>query len=168
MAYVKLASLAVFLLATSLMFPMKKVEAVDCSGVCSPFQMPPCGSTDCRCIPWGLFAGQCINPIGGVASFAKMIDEHPNLCQSNDECMKKGSGNFCARYPNPHIEYGWCINSYTEALKSFLKMPTATAEFHSTLSKLKALNISPPPHSSVFPYRRTHPTPPPLLTWSPS
>ncbi|TKY68518.1 Albumin-1 protein [Spatholobus suberectus] len=128
MAYVRLAPLAVFLLATSLMFPMKKVEAVDCSGVCSPFEMPPCGSTDCRCIPWGLFIGQCIYPIGGVASVAKMIDEHPNLCQSHDECMKKGSGNFCARYPNHYIDYGWCFNSDSEALKGFLKMPMAIAK----------------------------------------
>lgn len=108
---------------------MKKIAA-DCSGVCSPFEMPPCGSTDCRCVPWGLFVGQCIDPTGtGLESVAKMIDQHSNLCQSHDECTKKGSGNFCARYPNPHIEYGWCINnSDSEASKGFLKMPTATAE----------------------------------------
>ncbi|TKY68513.1 Albumin-1 protein [Spatholobus suberectus] len=126
MAYARLATLAVFLLATFLMFPMKQTAA-DCSGACSPFEMPPCGSADCRCIPWGLFVGQCINPTG-LVSVAKMIDEHANLCQSHDECMKKGSGNFCARYPNPHIEYGWCINSGSEALQGFLKMPTAIAE----------------------------------------
>ncbi|KAK7405732.1 hypothetical protein VNO78_07341 [Psophocarpus tetragonolobus] len=128
MAYVRLAPLALVLLATSLMFAMKKIEAVDCSGVCSPFEMPPCGSTDCRCIPWGLFIGQCIYPTGGVSSVAKMTDEHPNLCQSNDECIKKGSGNFCARYPNHYMDYGWCFNSHSEELKNFLKMPVAIAK----------------------------------------
>ncbi|RDX98345.1 hypothetical protein CR513_18735, partial [Mucuna pruriens] len=103
-----------------------KIEAVTCKGVCSPFEMPPCGATHCRCIPWGLFIGQCVSR-REFASIAKNIEENPNLCQYNDECMKKGSGNFCARYPNPQIEYGWCINSDAEALKGFLKMPTTMA-----------------------------------------
>ncbi|RDX95698.1 hypothetical protein CR513_21739, partial [Mucuna pruriens] len=143
MAFARFAPLAVFLLATFciiylcicsnfgmiflVMFPTKKIEAVTCNGSCSPFEMPPCHSTDCRCVPWGLFIGQCIHPTGH-ASVAKMIEEHPNLCQSNDECMKKGSGNFCARYPNPHIEYGWCIAANSEALKGFLKMPVEIAK----------------------------------------
>ncbi|KAK7358882.1 hypothetical protein VNO77_00822 [Canavalia gladiata] len=126
MAHAKFAPLAVFLFATFLMLSMKKIEA--CSGSCSPFQMPPCGSSDCRCIPWGLFVGNCINPTSLVAA-AKMIEAHPHLCQSNDECLKKGSGNFCARFPNPYVEYGWCINSDSgELLKNFLKMPTAITQ----------------------------------------
>jgi len=104
------------------MFPMKKIEAVVCSGACSPFEMPPCGSGDCRCIPIGLFVGFCTNP-SGFSSVAKMIEEHPNLCQSDDECVKKGSGNFCARYPNNYIDYGWCFHSDSEALQGFLAMP---------------------------------------------
>ncbi|BAT79266.1 hypothetical protein LR48_Vigan04g142200 [Vigna angularis] len=125
MAYARLAPLALYLLATSIMFPMKKIEAADCSGACSPFQMPPCGSTDCLCIPAGLlFVGYCTYP-SGLSSVAKMIDEHPNLCQSDDECMKKGSGNFCARYPNNYMDYGWCFDSDSEALKGFLAMPAA-------------------------------------------
>ncbi|KAL2326392.1 hypothetical protein Fmac_025450 [Flemingia macrophylla] len=103
---------------------MMKIDAADCSGVCSPFEMPPCGSRDCRCIPVGLFIGYCTYP-SGLSSVAKMIDEHPNLCQSHDECMKKGSGNFCARYPNNYIDYGWCFDSDSEALKGFLAMPRA-------------------------------------------
>ncbi|BAT89289.1 hypothetical protein LR48_Vigan08g002800 [Vigna angularis] len=121
MAYVRLAPLALFLLATSTMFPMKKIEAVECSGACSPFEMPPCRSTDCRCVPVALVGGFCIYPTG-LSSVAKMIDEHPNLCQSDDECMKKGSGNFCARYPNHYVDYGWCFDSDSEALKGFLAM----------------------------------------------
>ncbi|KAK7358094.1 hypothetical protein VNO77_00015 [Canavalia gladiata] len=125
MAYVKACSFGLFLLATYLMFPMKKIEATDCSGACSPFEMPPCGSSDCRCIPVGLFVGFCTYP-SGLASVANMIEKHPNLCQSHDECIKKGSGNFCARYPNHYIDYGWCFDSDSEALKGFLKMPTAS------------------------------------------
>ncbi|BAT89290.1 hypothetical protein LR48_Vigan08g002600 [Vigna angularis] len=124
MAYARLAPLTLYLLAASIMFPMKMIEAADCSGACSPFEMPPCGSTDCRCIPIALFAGFCINPTG-VSSVAKMINEHPNLCKSDDECMKKGSGNFCARYPNNYMDYGWCFDSDSEALKGFLAMPAA-------------------------------------------
>nr|8AHK_A Chain A, AG41 [Medicago truncatula] len=33
--------------------------------VCSPFETKPCGNVkDCRCLPWGLFFGTCINPTG--------------------------------------------------------------------------------------------------------
>ncbi|WVZ02140.1 hypothetical protein V8G54_022946 [Vigna mungo] len=124
MAYARLAPLALYLLATSIIFPMK-IEAADCSGVCSPFEMPPCGSSDCRCIPAGGNTGICYNPNRLSSSVAKMIDEHPNLCQSDDECMKKGSGNFCARYPNNYIDYGLCFDSDSEALKGFLAMPAA-------------------------------------------
>ncbi|GAU25860.1 hypothetical protein TSUD_164010 [Trifolium subterraneum] len=59
MAYVKLSPLALFMLALFLAFPMKKIEA-DCSGICSPFELPhPCGSPDCRCIPWRKKVGAC-------------------------------------------------------------------------------------------------------------
>jgi len=108
------------------MFPMK-IEAVDCSGACSPFEVPPCGSRDCRCIPIALFVGFCIYPTG-LSSVSKMIDEHPNLCQSHGECIKKGSGNFCARYPNHYVDYGWCFNSGSEELKGFLAMPRAISK----------------------------------------
>jgi viroplasmin and RNaseH domain-containing protein len=49
----------------------------------------------------------------------KMIEEHPNLCKTHAECIKKGSGNFCARYPNADIEYGWCFPSVDEAERYF-------------------------------------------------
>ncbi|KAK7358878.1 hypothetical protein VNO77_00818 [Canavalia gladiata] len=108
------------------MFSVKKIEA--CSGACSPLEMPPCGSGECRCVPAGLVVGFCTNPTS-LASAAKMIEAHLHLCQSNDECLKKGSGNFCARFPNPYVEYGWCINSdASELVKDFLKMPTAITQ----------------------------------------
>ncbi|KAK7358881.1 hypothetical protein VNO77_00821 [Canavalia gladiata] len=123
MAYPKFAPLAVFVFAMLLMFSMKKIEA-SCKGVCTPFKDPPCGSSACRCVPALLFAGICVAR-DSLASAANMIEAHPHLCQSNDECLKKGSGNFCARFPNPDVEYGWCINSDAgELLKDFLKMST--------------------------------------------
>ncbi|KAK7358879.1 hypothetical protein VNO77_00819 [Canavalia gladiata] len=123
MAYAKSTPLAVFMFATLLMFSMKKINA-SCKGTCSTFQKVPCRSSACRCVPIALFYGVCISQYS-LASAAKMIEAHPNLCQSNDECLKKGSGNFCARFPNPDVEYGWCINSDAgELLKDFLKMPT--------------------------------------------
>ncbi|CAH9123098.1 unnamed protein product [Cuscuta epithymum] len=130
MVYFKLLAALAFFIATSYVLG---IASASCNGrdVCSPFEMPPCGdSTNCRCIPWGLVAGQCITP--RLASVAKRIEDHPNLCQSNEECFKKGSGDFCARYPNPHIDYGWCINSsysnnYEDSSQNgFLKMMTTT------------------------------------------
>ncbi|KAK7343100.1 hypothetical protein VNO80_26063 [Phaseolus coccineus] len=90
--------------------------------------MSPCGSSNCRCLAAALFGGFCIYATGLSSSVAKMIDEHPNLCQSDEECMKKGSGNFCARYPNHYIDYGWCFNSDSDALKGFLAMPRAISK----------------------------------------
>ncbi|KAL9298324.1 hypothetical protein ACSQ67_024220 [Phaseolus vulgaris] len=75
-------------------------------------------------VPHDPFTGFC----AGLSSVAKMIDEHPNLCQSDEECMKKGSGNFCARYPNHYMDYGWCFNSGSEELKGFLAMPRAISK----------------------------------------
>jgi len=112
----------------SVMFSTKNIEAAYCSDVCSPFDMPPCGSRDCVCIPFVPFVGLCLHPIGLSSSVAKMIDEHPNLCESDEECIKKGTGNFCAPYPNPHIDHGWCFNSGSEELKGFLAMPTAISK----------------------------------------
>ncbi|XP_014522817.1 albumin-1-like [Vigna radiata var. radiata] len=123
MAYARLAPLALFLLATSTLFQMNKIEAADCSGgYCSMFANKSCG-TDCVCFPSGIVFGVCIKA-PRPSFMAKMIDGHPNLCRSDDECMMKGSGNFCARYPN-NIDYGWCFDSDSEDLKGFLAMPAA-------------------------------------------
>ncbi|CAI8609459.1 unnamed protein product [Vicia faba] len=120
MAYVRLASLILFLLATFSMFLTKKVKATDCSGACSPFEMPPCRSLDCRCIPVALFGGYCTYP--SYPNVMNMVREHSKLCQSHVDCLNKKSGRFCARYPNPDIEYGWCFDSNTEAQEVFFKM----------------------------------------------
>ncbi|KAL9298319.1 hypothetical protein ACSQ67_024215 [Phaseolus vulgaris] len=120
MGYVRIAPLALFLLATSIMFSMKNIEAGECPKACSPNTRQPCGSSGCYCMPT-LEGGVCLRGI--LPPVAKMIDEHPNLCKSHDECIKKGSGNFCAPYPNHYMDYGWCFTSDAEELKSFLVMP---------------------------------------------
>ena len=123
-------------------FQTKNVEALTCptsGSVCSPFVLPPCGNTiDCRCVPFFLLGGICISPTSSENNM-KMIEEHPNLCQTHAECIKKGSGNFCARYANDDIEYGWCFASVAEAeryfkigsntaVKSFIKIATNSKE----------------------------------------
>ncbi|XP_068486198.1 albumin-1-like [Phaseolus vulgaris] len=132
MGYARVAPLALFLLATSIMFSTKNIEAAHCVGACSMLDEAPCGSSDCSCYPTvGPFLGLCKGLFGPTqlsSSVAKMIDEHPNLCQSHEECMKKGSGNFCAPYPKHYMDYGWCVNSDSEELKSFLAMPRAISK----------------------------------------
>jgi hypothetical protein len=122
-------------------FQTKNVEAVTCpnsGSLCSPFEMPPCGNAkDCRCIPWGLFFGTCTYPSSSEHNM-KMIEEHPNLCQTHAECIKKGSGNFCGRYANADIEYGWCFVSVAEAERYFkIGSNTAVKSFFKIASKSK-------------------------------
>ncbi|KAL5080260.1 hypothetical protein RYX36_008681, partial [Vicia faba] len=50
------------------------------------------------------------------------IDEHPNLCESDADCKKNGSGKYCGHYPNSEIEYGWCFASKSEAEDVFSKI----------------------------------------------
>ncbi|RAL53967.1 unnamed protein product [Cuscuta campestris] len=121
----QLAPLALFLLASSLVLRM---GAAECNGkdVCSPFEMPPCGDGNgCRCIPWGLFVGQCIHPTSfALPAVAEKIGAHPNLCTTDGECLEKGSGNHCARFPNPGVSHGWCIDSSVAPNGLGLKMVT--------------------------------------------
>ncbi|RHN45507.1 putative albumin I chain a [Medicago truncatula] len=99
---------------------MKKVEA--CSGgLCSVFDknFPRCEENpDCQCIPWGILYGNCIY-LPTKESIVKVVEEHPNLCQSHVECTKKGSGSFCARYPDSKNHIGWCFTSNAEAERYF-------------------------------------------------
>lgn len=91
------------------MFSMKKIEAGTCArSQCS--NSAQCGS-HCGCLPrppipypFPIDTGLCI----GEPAFVAMIKEHPKLCQSHDECMKKGSRSF------------WCFDFDFEELKGFL------------------------------------------------
>lgn len=103
--------------------------------MCSFYDSNPCGGNYCFChfLDVGDYKGICIDR----SFFIKTVDEDPNLCQTHAECTKKGSGNFCGRYPNPNIKYGRCFASNTEAeefsnkfsyyssrfIKDFLNMP---------------------------------------------
>ncbi|KEH33346.1 putative albumin I [Medicago truncatula] len=141
MTYVKLITLALFLVTTLLMFQTKNVEAEFCSSVgsfCSPFNTNPCGYLgNCRCVPYYLYGGTCENPFGFEHNM-KMIEEHPNLCQTHAECIKKGSGNFCARYANADVEYGWCFASVAEAERYFkIGSNTAVKSLFKIASKSK-------------------------------
>nr|QMV80770.1 cyclotide precursor [Clitoria ternatea] len=119
MTYVRLAPLIViFLLLPS----VKNTEAVDgfCLETCV---ILPCFSSVAGCYCHG---STCMRGTT-IASMAKTIDEHRNLCQTHEDCITKKSGNFCARFPNHNINYGWCFNAESEGflLKDHLKMLTA-------------------------------------------
>ncbi|CAJ1978333.1 unnamed protein product [Sphenostylis stenocarpa] len=119
MTFVRLAALfALFFLATS----AQKQRVV---GTCTVGLSKPCGSTSCICSPVLLLAGICSS---GVESLEKTIDEHPNLCRSDDDCVQKGSGNYCAPYPYQHVHHGWCFDSNSRMLKNFLALPKAMAK----------------------------------------
>ncbi|CAJ2632452.1 unnamed protein product [Trifolium pratense] len=116
MAYVKHALVVIFLAAFvnsfAVMFPMKKVEGCDktwCTSINAH-----CGD-GCGCLAWGIFGGNCI--YRGYIKNA--VREHYNLCESDDNCVKKGSGSICAYYPNSELEHGWCFTSNVEAERYF-------------------------------------------------
>ncbi|KEH34658.1 putative albumin I chain a [Medicago truncatula] len=117
MTYVKLAPFAVFMLAAFLIFPMKKVEAAFCFRVpCNPDY--GCNG-DCVCaLTWHPVVPmyECYDP-RSYAELKKKVEEPPKLCWSHAECTKKGSGNYCARFPN--LQYGLCFPSVSEAVNAF-------------------------------------------------
>ncbi|KEH34653.1 putative albumin I chain a [Medicago truncatula] len=126
MAYVKIAPFAVFLLAAFLMFSMKKIEGAKCGEACDT-QFNFCNAGDgCRCFITDAYLtlpGFCAQ----LTSIEKKVEELPNLCWSHAECIRKGSGNYCAHLPNSDIKYGFCFASISEAedvllKRDFLKM----------------------------------------------
>lgn len=52
-------------------------------------------------------------------TITKAVEEHPNLCQSNNDCIKKGTGSLCAYYPNSELQHGWCFTSNVEPEQYF-------------------------------------------------
>jgi hypothetical protein len=100
---------------------MKKVEA-NCDGrLCGTF-MKDCDS-GCKCIAFECVSfvcyGTCENRNVVSGNFQRKVEEHPKLCWSHDECTKKGSGNYCARFPNSNLKYGFCFASVSEAQDAF-------------------------------------------------
>nr|QMV80758.1 cyclotide precursor [Clitoria ternatea] len=121
MAYTRLASLVVFFFFAA---SVEKMEA----------NIFPCGES-CVYIP-------CITSIVGcscqnkvcynnhvIAATSKSMDEHHLLCQSHDDCITKGSGNFCAPFLEHDVSYGWCFHAESEGylLKDFSKKPMKIA-----------------------------------------
>ncbi|XP_039687328.1 albumin-1 isoform X1 [Medicago truncatula] len=129
MAYVKLAPFAVFLLAAFLMFPMKKIEGESCESRGCIFYINDSCPSGCVCDPIDpvTWAGVCVS----YSSIKKKVEEHPNYCETHTECTKKGSGNFCARFANSDIKYGWCFASISEAENAF--KIASTSEFKNDL-----------------------------------
>ncbi|CAL5209985.1 unnamed protein product [Lathyrus oleraceus] len=132
MASLMFAPLAFVLLAAFLMFQVKKVE----SGYCSPVTCYTDRSGDCQfgCICYPSFFGY-VGSCQPYVSVAKMVDDHPNLCQSHDECTKKGTGSFCGRYPDSNMEYGRCFSSKFQAEVFFVKM-ISNSQFKKDLLKM--------------------------------
>jgi hypothetical protein len=54
-----------------------------------------------------------------LISIEKKVEELPNLCWSHAECIRKGSGNYCAHLPNSDIKYGFCFASISNAEDAF-------------------------------------------------
>nr|P86841.2 RecName: Full=Cyclotide cter-A; Flags: Precursor [Clitoria ternatea]AEK26411.1 cyclotide precursor cter A [Clitoria ternatea] len=120
MASLRIAPFALFLfLAASVMFAVEKTEAgvIPCGESCV---FIPCISTVIGC--------SCKNKVCYrnhiIAAEAKTMDEHILLCQSHEDCIAKGTGNFCAPFPDQDIKYGWCFRAESEGfmLKDHLKM----------------------------------------------
>jgi hypothetical protein len=106
-------------------FPMKKVEADGCiTGTCNVGGAFYCGS-NCFCD----FLYPVTSPVGvcrylySSEDLKKKVQEHPNLCWSHGECIEKGSGNYCARFPN--LKHGLCFASVSEA-ENVIKMASSS------------------------------------------
>jgi hypothetical protein len=115
-----------FQVSFAVMFPMKKVvEGCDnktlcdyrCEQtICDVSDFYGCGE-ECGCVAVTRLDGKCIH----YGLFKKAVREHYNLCESNNDCIEKGSGSICAYYPNPNSQHqhGWCFTSNIEAQHYF-------------------------------------------------
>nr|P86842.3 RecName: Full=Cyclotide cter-B; Flags: Precursor [Clitoria ternatea]AEK26412.1 cyclotide precursor cter B [Clitoria ternatea] len=113
------AHVVLFLVATSVIFTVKKTEAgVPCAESCVWIPCTVTALLGCSCKDKVCYLNHVI------AFEAKTMDEHHLLCQSHEDCYKKGSGNFCAPFFNHDVKYGWCFRAEFEGylLKDFLKM----------------------------------------------
>jgi len=110
---------------------MKKVEAGCERTACTVFEVYYCGPS-CSCIIFGILGGVCFP----TSTAMKVVEDHPNLCQSHDDCIKKGSGSFCGYYPNSEIQHGRCFTSNVEAERYFeiLTNDPAKYNFQQTIS----------------------------------
>ncbi|CAJ2670204.1 unnamed protein product [Trifolium pratense] len=118
MAYAKFVLLSVFLLATFVTFPIKKVETRCSPGNCTLFEpCIGCCNTHCYCV--GVPTGICLPD--SYKDAVKIVGENL-ICQNDVECKNKGAGNFCVRSPKPDLEYGVCANFTSEAENLIFKI----------------------------------------------
>jgi hypothetical protein len=108
-----------FQVSFAAMFSMKKVEGCAQTWCYLWDGWKGCnfeGSHSCSCLAYTIVAGNCL----GHSLFKKAVSEHYNLCESDDDCIKKGSGSICAYYPNSTVlQHGWCFTSNVEAESYF-------------------------------------------------
>ncbi|KAK2364271.1 hypothetical protein QL285_089175 [Trifolium repens] len=101
------------------MFSMKKVEGCAKTWCYAWDAWRGCNydsSGYCSCLAYSIIVGNCIGP----SDFKKAVSEHYNLCESDDDCIRKGSGSICAYYPNSTVlQHGWCFTSNVEAQSYF-------------------------------------------------
>jgi hypothetical protein len=103
-----------FQVSSAVMFPMKKVEGCGQTWCDVGDLWSGCNSdgSSCGCLAWGIFGGNCY----GGNHLKNAVREHYNLCESDDDCIQKGSGSICAYYPNSTVlQHGWCFTSNVEA-----------------------------------------------------
>lgn len=125
--YLSCVNVAVFVFRFSVMFPMKKAEALpECDKKECNRWKEHC-SKECLCIELFMGIGYCYP----IPTAMKKLKEHPNLCQSHMDCINKGSGSFCSYYPNSEIQHGLCFTSKVEAERRYFEfevLANATAK----------------------------------------
>nr|ALL96744.1 albumin 1 [Clitoria ternatea] len=118
MASFRFAPLAlIFIFAICVMFAVHNTEAgsaIRCGERCL---LGRCHRPGCTCIR------RICRRNHVIAAEANTVDDHHLLCESHEDCFKKGSGNYCAFFPDTNIHYGWCFNAESEGymLKDFLE-----------------------------------------------
>nr|G1CWH5.1 RecName: Full=Cliotide T7; Flags: Precursor [Clitoria ternatea]AEK26407.1 cyclotide precursor cliotide T7 [Clitoria ternatea] len=118
MAFARLA--LIFFLAASVMFAVKETEAgIPCGESCVFIPCTVTALLGCSCKDKVCYKNHVI------AAEANTVNDHHLLCQSHEDCFKKGTGNFCAPSLKHDVKYGWCFRAESEGflLKDFLKTP---------------------------------------------
>ncbi|CAI8600706.1 unnamed protein product [Vicia faba] len=96
------------------MFSTKKVGAIYTCVGWPCYRTEPCGG-GCHCLLAKVGPGYCARD----KHVTKMVEEHPDLCESDADCTRKGSGSLCAFYPKSYLKYGWCFDTNSDAEASF-------------------------------------------------
>nr|ALL96759.1 albumin 1 [Clitoria ternatea] len=129
MAFARLA--VIFFLAASVMFAVKETQAgIPCGESCVYIPCTVTALLGCSCKDKVCYKNHVI------AAEANTVDEHHLLCQSHEDCFKKGAGNFCAPFLGHDVKYGWCFRAESEGflLKDFLKTSADTLKMPNAIT----------------------------------